>query len=89
MQLRVVEENKGMLKIEVAGESATLTQLIAEQVWNNGGEAAALQEHPFMEEPKILVTGTNPRKLLEKAASSVQDTADKCKEEWNKALKSK
>ena len=87
MQVSVVEEGKEKLKIEVKGESATLTQLIAKQAWEEGGEAAAVREHTFMVEPKILVTGTNPRKILEKAATAVQEQCDEFKEEFKKAMK--
>ena len=87
MQVSVVEDSKEKLKIEVRGESVTLTQLIATQVWQENGQAAAFREHPFMTEPKILVEGSNPKKLLEKAAKKVEEQADELKDELKKALK--
>lgn len=87
MDVSVVEEDKQKLKIEVKGESATTTQLIASQAWKEGGEAAAVREHPFMVEPKILVMGTNPRKILEKAATAVQEQADEFTAEFKRAIK--
>jgi DNA-directed RNA polymerase subunit L len=87
MQVSVVEENKEKLKVEVKGESSTLTQLIAKQAWKEGGEAAAIREHPFMVEPKILVQGTNPRKILEKSAKAVEEQADEFKAEFKRAIK--
>jgi DNA-directed RNA polymerase subunit L len=87
MFVSVVEETKDKLKVEVKGESATLTQLMAKQAWKEGGEAAAIREHPFMVEPKILVMGTNPRKILEKSAKSVEEQADEFKAEFKRALK--
>jgi len=87
MHVSVAEESKDKLKVEVKGESSTLTQLIAKQAWKEGGEAAAVREHPFMVEPKILVMGTNPRKILEKSAKAVEEQCDEFKAEFKRALK--
>ena len=87
MQVSVVEDSKEKIKVEVRGESVTLTQLIATQIWQEGGQAAAFREHPFMVEPKILVEGGNPKKLLEKAAKVVENQADELKDELKRALK--
>jgi len=87
MQVSIVEEEKGKLKVEVKGESATLTQLIARQAWEEKGEAAAVREHPFMVEPKILVKGTNPRKILERAAVAIQEQCDEFKEQFRRAMR--
>lgn len=87
MNLKVLEDEKEKLKIEVAGETPTITQLISTQIWKEGGEAAAIKEHPFMEEPKILVLGSNPRKILEKALTALEEQCDELKEELQRALK--
>lgn len=87
MQVSVVEESKEKLKVEVKGETPTVTQLIARQVWEENGEAAAIREHPFMVEPKIVVEGSNPRKLLEKAAKAVEEQCDEFKDEFKRAAK--
>jgi len=87
MQVSVVEESKEKLKVEVKGESNTLTQLIAAEIWKLEGQSAAFREHFFMSEPKILVEGSNPKKLLEKAAKSVEEQTDQMKEELKRALK--
>jgi len=87
MNLKILEDEKEKLKVEVAGETPTLTQLIATQVWKEDGEAAAIREHPFMEEPKIVVLGSNPRKLLEKSLAALQEQCDELKEGLQTALK--
>ena len=87
MQVEVVESDKEKLKIELRGESQTLSQLIATEIWELDGEASAFQEHPFMESPKIFVKGSSPKKLLEKAASKVMDEAEEFKEKFTKAFK--
>ena len=54
MQVSVLQDEKEKLKIEVKGETPTITQLIARQVWEEEGEAAAIREHPFMVEESTI-----------------------------------
>jgi len=86
MNIKVVEDNKEMMKIEFKDETETLTQLLATQVWKEGGEAAAIREHPFIENPKVVIMGSNPIKLLDKAATSLEEQCDDFKEEFRRAL---
>jgi len=86
MNIKIVEDNKEMMKIEFKDETETLTQLLATQVWKEGGEAAAIREHPFTENPKVVVMGSNPIKLLDKAATSLEEQCDDFKEEFRRAL---
>ncbi|MFQ6020673.1 MAG: RpoL/Rpb11 RNA polymerase subunit family protein [Candidatus Aenigmatarchaeota archaeon] len=87
MNLRIIEENKDRLELEIEGEPHTLTQLLATQAWKERGEAASIKEHPFMKEPKIVVMGRGPRKILERSAKSIQRQCDEFKEEFIRALK--
>ena len=87
MKVNVIEEDKELIKIELVGETETLTHLIARETWEKNGEGAAVREHPFMVEPKILVKGKNPRKILEKSAKSIQGQCDEFKEEFRRSLK--
>lgn len=87
MHVHLVEEEKEKLKIEVRGESAALTHLIASEVWNHGGEAAAVREHPFMAEPSIIVKGKKPKNILKKSAAAVQTKCDEFTTEFRKAMK--
>jgi DNA-directed RNA polymerase subunit L len=86
MNIKVLEDNKEMMKVEFEDETETLTQLIATQVWKKGGEAAAIREHPFLENPKVVIMGSNPTKLLDKAATSLEEECDEFKEEFRRAL---
>jgi DNA-directed RNA polymerase subunit L len=86
MNLKIVDEDKNKLKIEVKGESETLTNVIADFAGKEGVDAAAVREHPFMEEPKILVVGSNPKKALKKAAQAVQEKTDELKNELQKNM---
>jgi len=86
MNIKVLEDDKEMMKIEFEDESETLTQLLATQVWKEGGEAAAIREHPFTENAKLVVMGSNPTRLLDKAATSLEEQCDEFKEEFKRAL---
>lgn len=86
MQIEVLEKEKDKLKLEIKGETHTLTQLLATTVWEEGGEAAAIQEHPFMEEHKIIVTARNPQRVLEKASIRIQKECDEFRDDFSRAL---
>jgi len=86
MNIKVLEENKEMMKIEFEDETETLTHLLATQVWKEGGEAAAIKEHPFIENPKIVIMGSNPVKILDKASTSLEEECEDFKEEFRRAL---
>jgi DNA-directed RNA polymerase subunit L len=85
MKVSKVEDEKGKMKIELKNSSKSFAHLIATEIWEDGkGEAAALQEHPFMVEPKLLVKGSNPVKLMEKAASTVEKSCEELKEAYKR-----
>lgn len=87
MHVHAVKDEKDKLKVEVQGEGSTLTHLIASEAWNQGGEAAAVKDHPFMAEPTITVKGKSPKKILKKSAAAVQAKCDEFTAEFKKALK--
>lgn len=87
MNLSVVEEDKNSIKIEFKGDTNTFTNLLERAVWEEGGEAAAVREHPFMKEPTIVVNGSNPKKILEKSATAIIEKCDELKEEFSRAMK--
>lgn len=87
MELRLLEEKKGRTVIEVRGESTTLTGLIAGAAVKDGSDAAAVQQHPFMAEPSIVVAGSNPIKVLEKAADNAADELAEFKKGFEAAMK--
>lgn len=86
MNIEVLENEKEKLKIEFKDETETVTQLLATQVWKEGGEAAAVREHPFIENPKIIVMGKNPKRVLKKASTALEEQCDEFREEFRRAL---
>jgi len=86
MNLNVLEEDKEKLKLELRGDTGTMTHILSKIVWEEGGQAAAIREHPFMKSPAIVVVGKNPRKLLEKSAANIVAKCDELKEEFRRAI---
>lgn len=86
MQVSIVEKEKGKMKVEIKGSTKSFAHLIASEIWESGsGEAAALQEHPFMAEPKLLVKSSNPKKEMEKAAASIEKKCNELKQAYKRA----
>jgi DNA-directed RNA polymerase subunit L len=86
MNIKVLEDSKEKLFLEFEDETETITNLLATQVWKEGGEAAAIREHPFIENPKLVVMGNNSRKLLEKSSTALEEQCEEFKEEFKRAL---
>jgi DNA-directed RNA polymerase subunit L len=87
MKVTILEEEKGKLKLELKGSTKSFAHTISGEVWENGKEAAAIREHPFMVEPAILVKAPNPRKALENAGKAVIEQCDELKEAYKHAGK--
>ena len=87
MHIEVLENKKDKVKIELAGETSALTQLIAKAGWETGGQIAAVQEHPFTDQPKLVSIGSNALKNLGKAASKVIKDTEDLEAEFKRALK--
>lgn len=69
MELKVVEQKEGKLVLEVGGESHTLLNLLRELCWKEGAEQVSyMVEHPYMSQPKLIIYGKNPKKILQAAA---------------------
>ncbi|NOZ81536.1 MAG: hypothetical protein GXO63_00045 [Candidatus Micrarchaeota archaeon] len=84
MKVSLVEKEKDFAKFEIAGESETLTVLIASK---KPGEIASVREHPFMEEPKLVVKSKNPVKTVEEAVTEVLNDIKEFKKEFSRAVK--
>jgi len=86
MNIKVLEDKKEKLLLEFEDETETITNLLATQVWKEGGEAAAIREHPFIEKPRLIVMGKNPKRALKKASVALEEQCDEFKEEFRRAL---
>ena len=79
MKISIIEKEKSKLKIELEGSSKSFAHFISSEIWELGGEAAALQEHPFMVNPKLLVKASNPKKIIDKAVESIEKKCNEIK----------
>ncbi|MFH1978300.1 MAG: DNA-directed RNA polymerase subunit L [Candidatus Aenigmatarchaeota archaeon] len=88
MKLKVIENKKDKMKLEVLGESHTLLNVLREKAWEKGAQQASYMiEHPYLSVPKIIVIGANPKKVLVTAAQSVFDEAKEFGAEFKRAIK--
>ncbi|TAL48621.1 hypothetical protein EPN87_00075 [archaeon] len=91
MELKIAKQDDKTLMVEVGGETSTVTHALREALWEDKSvsQAAHVQEHPQMAQPKIFVQVNrgSPEAALEKAAGLVEAQAKEFKEEFKKALK--
>jgi len=88
MKLKVVENKKDKLAIEVIGESHTLLNLLRETSWKTGADQASYMiEHPYMSNPKLIIKAQNPKKVLIDAVQQVTEQANAFEKEVKRTLK--
>ena len=92
MEVKKIKEENNNLILELAGESKTFANLIREEVWNSDGvsEAAAIQEHPYMEQPKLFLKMEgrySHKKALEDAAKRIEVKVKEFEKEFSRAFK--
>ena len=86
MNIKVIEDSKEKLVLQFEDETETITNVLATQVWKEGGDSAAIREHPFIEKPRLVVMGSSAKKTLEKATKSLEEECDEFKVEFERAL---
>ncbi len=88
MELNVVEKTKNKLKIEVKGETHTFLNLLRAKAWEaKAKQASYVIEHPYLSEPKIVVYGDDPKKILTNASQLMIDELKEFSKEFDRALK--
>lgn len=88
MKLELLESDKNLLKVKVAGETHTLLNLLRENCWKEKADQATyIQEHPYIAEPYVVVRSKEPKKTLANAAQLVVEHAKEFKAEFEKAIK--
>jgi len=91
MKLNVIRKDKNSILIEVKGESISFVNLLKDELWKDKNvlEAAAIKEHPYMGEPKLLVkvkTG-NPLTAIKKAVKNLSLQTKEIRDEFNRDIK--
>lgn len=88
MKLKLIENKKDKIKIEVVGESHTLLNLLRETAWKTGADQATyIIEHPYMSNPELIIRGKSPKTALTKAANNIIDQATAFERELKRVLK--
>ena len=88
MKLNVLEDSKGLLKLELQGETHTLANLLREQSWLTGARQAAYAiDHPNLSHPVVTIRAANPRKVLSEAVANVLEQSKEFSKEFERALK--
>ena len=78
MELKLIEEDKEKLKIEIKGEGHTFCNLLRDELWNDKSVKAAgyAIEHALMGEPRLLIEASNPVKALQGAIDRLRKKND-------------
>lgn len=91
MELKTVKEDEKKLIIELKGETVAFAHLLKDELWKDGStkEAAAIKEHPYLSEPKILVATSrgSPKSALEKTSERIIEQTKELREKFKDALK--
>ncbi len=80
----VVKKEKGFAKVEVPGETETVTRLVASELKCDG---AAVREHPFMRPPALVVKADRPVDEISRACDAVLKTVKEFRTQFTRALK--
>ena len=92
MELRIIEEGKNKLVVEIKGEDHTFCNAIKAELWNDKHVKAAAYniDHPMVGEPKLIVETDgkeDPQDALVAAAKRLKKTVDAFAKEATKNLK--
>jgi len=91
MELKILEEKKNKLIVELKGETHSFCNAIKKELWNDKSVKAAGYNinHPLVGVPKIIVEtdGKDPKKALSDAAVRLNKSFDTLKSEFLKSIK--
>lgn len=76
MNIKVLENKKEKIRLEVEGEDATFLNILQEKAWEAGATQAVFSKpHPYISESEIIVQSANPKKTLVDAAQFIANQA--------------
>jgi len=83
MKVKVVEDEKEKLKIEVA--DLTFVNVLNEAIWEQKPDVSGYaKEHPYLSEPVLLVRAKNPKKVVADATQQLIDDIEALKKQLTK-----
>ncbi len=83
MKIEVIKNEPELLEIEITGEE-TLTHLIARFC---DADCAAIRDHPFLTEPRIVVSGKKPAESVIKACDNILAALEEFKDHFSREVK--
>jgi len=92
MEIKVVEQNKNKMVVEIAGEDHTFCNLLKDELWNDSHVKLASYniKHPLVSSPYVIVEtdgSVTPKQALANAAKRISKAADKFKTDFTKNVK--
>ena len=92
MEIKILEESKNKIIVNIEGEGHTFCNVLKKELWNDKHVTAAGYSisHPLVGIPEIIVETDGKKKaktVLMEAASRLQKQTDKLKKEFSKVLK--
>ncbi len=91
MELKTVKEDEKKLIVELKGETIGFAHMLKDELWKDANvkEAAAIKEHPYLSEPKILVAVSrgSHKTALEKVSDRIADQVKEFGEKFKDSLK--
>lgn len=92
MKLKILEEKKNRIVVEIKGETHTFCNALRKELWNDPHVKIAGYNisHPYVGVPKIVVetdSSETPKKALTDAAKRLQKEFDKFSDTFKKEVK--
>ena len=92
MELKVIEQKKNSLIVEVAGEDHTFCNVLKKELWNDEHVKVASYsiKHPLVSQLQVIVEtdgSVTPQAALLNAAKRVGKNAEKFRDEFTKEIK--
>ena len=86
MELKVIESDKGILKLEIVGEDHTFCNILRKDLWQdkNVDIAGYSIRHSLVDNPVLIVESDNPKKSISETVKRLRKT----NEEFLKNFKS-
>ncbi|MGC8538827.1 MAG: RpoL/Rpb11 RNA polymerase subunit family protein [Candidatus Micrarchaeia archaeon] len=75
MQVKVIEDTKDSLILEIEGADRSAAELVKEKLLENDNVkfAAVVKEHPEVGNPKLVIKGERLKQALSKAVGEAED----------------
>ena len=75
MELKVLKQDKDYVELEVIGEGHTMCNVLRKEIFNEKDDVVAGYniEHPLVSNPKMIVKGDKPVKLILNAVDRLKD----------------